>query len=323
MSVILGLEEIRRVLPRIDLLKIIEEGFIAYSEGRVVVPPVGELVFDDPPGEAHIKYGYVKGDAYYVIKIASGFYRNPQLGLPSSQGLMLLFSQKTGVCEAVLLDEGLLTDQRTAAAGAVAARLLAPRDPDRIGILGAGTQARLQLQHLAAVTTCRRAVVWVPAPSETEPFLRSFAGSEFEIEIAGSPAEVARSCRLIVTATPSTRPLLHASEISKGTHITAVGSDTADKIELDPAILALADVVVADSLAQSESRGEIFRAVQSGDLDRDRVVELGAAIGDPKLARRDDEKITVCDLTGVAVQDIQIATAVYDHACKERDRSPP
>lgn len=311
MSMILDLETIRRLLPGIDLLKIIEEGFIAFSEGRVVVPPVGELIFDDPPGEAHIKYGYIKDDDFYVIKIASGFYHNPRMGLPSSQGVMLLFSQKTGVCEAVLLDGGLLTDHRTAAAGAVAARLLAPHEVRRIGILGAGTQARLQLQYLRSVTPCRRALVWVPSPDETEPFLRFFAESDFEIEIAGSPSEVARACNLIVTTTPSTEPLLQASDISRGTHITAVGSDTADKIELAPAILALADVVVADSLAQSESRGEVFRAVQSGDLERDRVVELGAALADPSLARNDDDRITVCDLTGVAVQDIQIAKAVF------------
>lgn len=323
MSMILDLETIRRVLPDIDLLTIIEEGFLAFSEGRVVVPPVGELVFNDPPGEAHIKYGYIKNDAFYVIKIASGFYHNPRLGLPSSQGMMLLFSQKTGVCEAVLLDQGLLTDHRTAAAGAVAARLLAPREVRRIGILGAGTQARLQLQHLRAVTSCRRALVWVPDPDETEPFLQFFVESDLDVEIAGSPAEVARACNLIVTATPSTEPLLQASDVRRGTHITAVGSDTADKIELAPAILALADVVVVDSLAQSESRGEVFRAVQSGNLEREKVVELGTALADPSLARTGDDQITVCDLTGVAVQDIQIATAVFAEVHKRDDKRLP
>jgi ornithine cyclodeaminase len=322
MSLILHLDEIRRVLPDIDLLKIIEEGFVAYSDGQVVVPPVGELVFDDPPGEAHIKYGYIKNDDFYVIKIASGFYHNPRIGLPSSQGMMLVFDQKTGVCEAVLLDQGLLTDIRTAAAGAVAARLLAPHEVHCIGILGAGTQAKLQLQHLAGVTPCRRTRVWVPDPDETEPFLQFFAESEFDIEIARSPMDVARACNLIVTATPSTRPLLQASDISRGTHITAVGSDTADKIELDPGILALADVVVADSLPQSENRGEIFRAVQSGNLEQDSVVELGAALANPSLARRDDDQITVCDLTGVAVQDIQIAKAVVSEYRREKGGRP-
>ena len=96
MTEIIELDEIKEILKTLDPIEIIEEGFIAYSEGKVVVPPVGEMIFDNPPGECHIKYGYIKDDDYYVIKVASGFYDNPKLGLSSSGGLMLLFSQKTG-----------------------------------------------------------------------------------------------------------------------------------------------------------------------------------------------------------------------------------
>ena len=86
-------EEIEAVLPGIDLVGIIEEGFVRYSRGEVVVPPVGEMIFDDPPGDVHIKYGYIRNDEYYVIKIASGFYDNIKLGLPSTDGMMLVFRQ--------------------------------------------------------------------------------------------------------------------------------------------------------------------------------------------------------------------------------------
>jgi len=311
MTQIIRLEQIKSALPRVDLLRITEQGFAAYSRGEVVVPPVGELIFDEPPGEAHIKYGYIKNDDYYVIKIASGFYRNPQVGLPSSQGLMLLFCQKTGSLEAVLLDEGHLTDVRTAAAGAVAAKHLAPDEVRRIGILGAGTQGRLQLHHLQEVTDCRDALVWVPDPDETQPFLKFFEGTDMRVEVADSAAAVAAECNLIVTATPSTAPLLHLSDVGPGTHITAVGSDTADKIELDPAILGRADRVVVDSLSQSESRGEVFQAVRAGEIRRDDVLELGGVVMSAARVRTSDSQITVCDLTGVAVQDIQIAKAVY------------
>ena len=152
MNEIIGRDEIERILPRVDLLDIMEEGFAAYSRGEVTVPPPGELLFDDPPGDVHIKYGYIRNDDYYVIKIASGFYRNPELGLPSSNGLMLLFSRQTGCLTAVLLDEGRLTDVRTAAAGAVVAKYLAPKTVGCIGIVGAGIQARLQLLNLLPVT---------------------------------------------------------------------------------------------------------------------------------------------------------------------------
>ena len=109
---IIELDEIKRAIGEIDLIPAIEEGFTAYSEGRTVVPPVGELILEDPPGEVHIKYGYLKGDEYYVIKVASGFYRNAALGLPTGDGLMLLFSQRTGTLVGILVDHAHLTDVR-------------------------------------------------------------------------------------------------------------------------------------------------------------------------------------------------------------------
>ena len=124
MASILKLEEIKEALNDIDVLAAMEHGFIQYRNGKTVVPPVGELLFDNPPGDVHIKYGYIKEDDYYVIKIASGFYENPKVGIASGQGLMLLFNQKTGQLVSVLLDDGHLTDIRTAAAGALAVKYL-------------------------------------------------------------------------------------------------------------------------------------------------------------------------------------------------------
>ena len=128
MAIILKKDQIIQVIENIDLISSIEKGFIEYSNGNSVVPPVGELLFDKPKGDVHIKYGYIKNDEYYVVKIASGFYDNPSLGIPSSQGLMLLFNQKTGQLVSVLLDEGYLTDVRTAVAGAIAAKYFAPKN---------------------------------------------------------------------------------------------------------------------------------------------------------------------------------------------------
>ncbi len=314
MTKIIELDEIKRTLPSIDLLRIIEEGFAAYSNGRTVVPPVGELVFENPPGEAHIKYGYIKEDDYYVVKIASGFYENPKLGLPSSQGLMLLFCQKTGALKAILLDNGYLTDIRTAAAGAVAAKYLAPEEVTAIGVLGSGIQARQQVFHLQSVTDCRKVFAWTRNDKGIQDYLAWFSDSDFDITFVSDSAEVAARCNLIVTTTPSKKPLLHAADILPGTHITAVGSDTGDKVELDPGILGKADLVVSDSLLQSETRGEVFRAVEAGALRRQDVLELGAIVAGGEKARRDDTQITVADLTGVAVQDIQIAKAVFENS---------
>jgi len=312
MPAVVSLAEIKKALAGIDPLPLIEDGFVAYSRGRVVVPPVGELVFDEPPGDVHIKYGYVKGGDVYVIKIASGFADNPKRGLPSGDGLMLVFDQTTGVLRAVLLDEGYLTNLRTAVAGAVVAKYLAPRDVTTVGILGAGVQGRMQLDWLRRVRAFEEAVVWGVDEAELEAYRRDMAATGIRIRTTLRAEEVAAVASLIVTCTPSTRPLLEAAWIRPGTHITAMGSDTASKQELDPAILAKADRIVVDSLSQSELRGEVFRAVSAGAIGRERLIELGRVIEDPGLRRASEAEITVADLTGVAVQDIQIAAAVFN-----------
>ncbi|HIF08381.1 MAG TPA: ornithine cyclodeaminase family protein, partial [Gemmatimonadetes bacterium] len=119
-TTVLELDEIQRLIDVPQLIREIETGFVLYSEGKVTVPPVGFLHFEDPPGDVHIKYGFVSGDEYYVLKMASGFYANAALGLPVADGLLLVFSQKTGELKLILLDKCWLTDMRTAAAGAVA-----------------------------------------------------------------------------------------------------------------------------------------------------------------------------------------------------------
>ncbi len=306
-----GPDEIREALSGVDPVPLIEEGFAAYSRGEVVVPPVGEMIFEDPPGDVHIKYGYIKGDEYYVVKLASGFYDNPKRGLPSSNGMMLLFDLRTGEPRAILHDECLLTNIRTAAAGAVAAKYLAPAKVTCAGILGAGVQGRLQLEYLRRVRDFREVWVWGLDEAELASYKADTEPMGFRVRTTLDPAEVAAACNVIVTCTPSTKPLLRLRDIRPGTHITAMGSDTAEKQELDEAILASADRVVVDSISQSLYRGEAFRAMQAGVLAKERLVELGAVIMDPSLRRASDDETTVADLTGVAVQDIQIAKAVF------------
>lgn len=309
---LIELAEIEQALAEADLLPAIEAGFIAYSEGRAVVPPVGELILEEPPGEVHIKYGYLKGDDYYVVKIASGFYDNPTRGLPSGDGLMLMFRQDTGEPVGLLLDRAHLTDVRTAVAGALAARELAPAGVDRIGIVGSGTQARLQVRHLRGIVDCRRVLVWGRRDAALTAYRQEMEAAGYEIQTTRDAAEIGPACRLIVTVTPSTEPLLRADEIAPGTHITAVGSDTVGKQELESAILGRADLVVADSLSQCRERGEIAHALGAGSLVESDVVELGEVLARRAPGRTSPEQITVADLTGLAVQDVQAAKAVMD-----------
>ena len=310
MTIIARKSQIVDALRDIDLISVMERAFRIYSAGEAVVPPVAELLFDSPPGDVHIKYGYVRGESYYVVKVASGFYQNPGLGLPASNGLMLLFVQKTGELKAILLDEGALTDERTAAAGAVAAKHLAPSRVDCIGIVGTGIQAELQLRHLAAVCSCRDVMVWGRQVEKASAFCERVADSPFSVTVAPSIEALVEAARLIVTTTPAQSPLLHT--VRPGTHLTAVGADTPGKQELDVRILARADIVVSDSLAQSRTRGEVFRSVQAGELEIDRVLELGSVISGDAPGRTGEQQVSVVDLTGVATQDIAIATAVAE-----------
>ena len=305
---ILNRQQIEQLLATIDPMPLIEQGFVQYSQGLATVPPVGELLMDK--GEVHIKYGYIKSDDYYVIKIASGFYQNQALGLPSSNGLMLLFSQQTGEMVCTLLDEGHLTDIRTAVAGAIAAKYLAPNQVSAIGIVGTGIQARLQALYLKPITDCRRIIVWGRSDKKLAAFHQDMVQQGFEVTTTKNIKDVTDKANLIVSTTPSTTAILKAQDIKPGTHITAVGSDTEHKQELESQILTNADLVVADSISQCQSRGEIFQALKSGHIDANKAVELGQIIADG-VGRISEQQITVADLTGVAVQDIKIAEAVY------------
>lgn len=306
---IIKLDQIKQILPSIDIIPQIEKGFQAYSEGRVVVPPIGEMILDK--GEVHIKYGFVKKDEYYVVKVASGFYDNPAVGLPSSNGLMLLYSQETGELVSILLDEGYLTNIRTAVAGAIVAKYMAPSKVNKIGIAGAGTQGRLQLSYLKDVVDCREVLVWGMNLEEVNAYKSDMEKEGYHIETTLDTSEILKQCNLVVTTTPSKTPILNRKGLRKGIHITAIGSDTPEKQEVDSRILRDADIVVADSIEQCMVRGEIYKAFEAGDLKKEKLIELGNVISGAAEGRTSDQQTTIADLTGVAVQDISIAEAVY------------
>ena len=308
---LLDVTAIEALLPDVDVLPWIEEGFAAYSRGDAVIPPVGELSFEQPRGDVHIKYGYLQGDPFYVVKIASGFYDNPELGLPVGDGLMLLFDKNTGKPLIVLLDGGLLTRVRTAAAGAIAAKFFAPSKVRRIGVVGAGAQARLQVRYLRHATPCRDVTVYATPMEHSVAYKAEMEASGYSVEVVGSAAEVGAACNLIVTTTPARQPVLSIADVRPGTHITAVGADTPGKQELETGLLAKADIVVADSIAQCAERGEIAHALRDGSVALERIVELGSTISGLAPKRTSDDQLTIVDLTGVAVQDLQIAKAVY------------
>ncbi|GEO15655.1 ornithine cyclodeaminase family protein [Microvirga aerophila] len=309
-TTILDIQQIEQRLQGLDLVRLMEDAFAAFSRREAVVPVPGELLFQDPPGEVHIKSGYFTRGDTYVIKIASGFWNNPAKGLSSSDGLLLVFKKDTGELAAVLNDRGRLTDLRTAAAGAVAAKHLAPADVDTIGVIGTGIQADLQVQLLQDVRPCRNIVVWGRNEDHVAAYARRMEGKGFRVQVAQSPSEVAERSRLIITATASSTPLLQWADIRPGTHITAIGADSADKQELHEEIIHNADLVVTDSRSQAASRGELGHAFANDASAIDQVAEIGEIVSGAARARSAAHEVTVATFSGLAVQDIAIASAV-------------
>ncbi len=316
MPKVLKLDEIKPLIDIPQLIEAIEAGFVLYSDNKVVVPPVGFLHFDQPPGDVHIKYGFVKDDDVYVLKMASGFYNNAELGLSVADGLILVFSQQTGHLKLILLDECWLTDMRTAAAGAVAAKHLAAENVHHLGIVGTGVQARMQLELLKGVVDCQSCLIWGRDANKVQGMIEDLKAREAiqdwgpELKAATHINELVSECNLIVTTTSAREALIRADQVNKGTHITAMGSDDHGKQELEAELLARADRVVADSISQCVDHGECFHAVKDNKIEVGSILELGNVIKNPELGRTSEDQITVADLTGVAIQDIQIAKMV-------------
>jgi ornithine cyclodeaminase len=230
--------------------------------------------------------------------------------------MMVLLSATTGLVEALLLDNGYLTDIRTAAAGAVAAKHLARPDASVAAIFGAGAQAKLQLEALKLVRPIEEARIWARDAAKAEAAagaLREKLGIRIRTE--RDPAKAMAGADLIVTTTPSTEPLIHAGFVATGQHITAMGSDAEHKNEIAPAIIRMVDLYVADSAKQTRRLGELHHAIAAGVMAADaEVTELGEIIAGERQGRRSAGDITIADLTGTGVQDTAIATLARDRA---------
>jgi ectoine utilization protein EutC len=296
-----------------DAVSIVEQAFAALAGGGVVMPPILSMAIEEANGEVDVKTAYVPGLDGFAIKVSPGFFDNPKRGLPSLNGLMILLSAQTGIVQAVLLDNGYLTDIRTAAAGAVAASHLAPARIDTAGVIGAGLQAELQMRALALVRDFGRVLVWARDPAKAAAYaerLSRLLGRP--VVVADSAEACVRDSQVVVTTTPARGPLIEPAWLHPGLHITAMGSDSAEKNELDPGVVVAADRFVCDRRSQSEVVGEL-RAVRAAGIADDafEVEEIGAICAGMRPGREDEAAVTVCDLTGTGVQDTAIATHAF------------
>lgn len=303
-----------RAVAKLDLetVDVVEAAFAALAGGDVVMPPIMSMELAALHGEVDAKTAWVPGLDSFALKVSTGFFGNAALGLPSLGGLMVVFAARSGQVEAVLLDNGYLTDLRTAAAGAVAARHLAPSRVETACVMGTGLQARLQIEAAHLVRPFARVLVWGRDAAKAGRCAADLA-ARLGVDARAEPdAEAAvAAAQLVVTTTPARDPILKAAWLHPGLHVTAMGSDMSAKQELEAEALVAADLYVADSIAQTERLGELRAAAARGFAHDIRdIVELGAIVTGTHPGRRSDAEITIADLTGTGAQDTAIAAHV-------------
>ena len=314
MTLVLTSSEIKKCVQlNGQLIPIIEDAFKSLALGKTTMPPILRLDIEKYHGESDVKAAYIDGLDSYAIKVASGFFNNPNLGLPSSNGLMILLDSKTGVLKSVLLDKGYLTDVRTAIAGAIAAKHLSNPESSNVGIIGAGIQAKMQLEALLLVRNIKTAYIWSRDSKKTNTFVQNIKDKiNIKIIACESPEQTVNLSEILITCTPSKSPIIKSEWLKKGLHITAMGSDAEMKNELDPKIIKDCDYYIPDSQSQTSILGELNHAIKAGLVSAEKKYnELGSVIINSNLGRRNINDVTVADLTGTGVQDTAIARHTY------------
>jgi ornithine cyclodeaminase len=296
-------------------LAAIAQGFSRLAQGRAFAPPVVAIEIPEHGGEVDIKTAYIEGLGSVAVKVAAGFADNPAKGLPYGTGTMVMISAETGFLQALLVDNGHLTELRTGLAGALAADSLARREIESAGVIGAGSQARYQMRGLKMVRDFKRLYVYGPIPEEVSRYVDDIeAELGVEVVVATTAESVVRRSDVVVCATPAREPYLQAQWLHPGLHVTAMGADMPSKQELFAECLARAERVVCDSVSQCAAIGELHHALDAGLIDESAVDELGELTSGGKPGRQSDDEITICDLTGVGVQDTAIARLAYERA---------
>jgi len=295
-----------------DAIEAVKTAYKAFAEGRVQQPPIQHLHTEKYNGEVDIKSGFVEDFELIGTKIASGYYDNHKLGLPPGIGIIVLLDLKTSMPLAVI-DGTYITAVRTGAAGAVAASVLARKDSKNVGMIGSGTQGRMQVLGLMELYPLESVKVWDIDENGRKTYaeeMREQLG--IDVEAVNDVKSAVTEADIVVTATPSRKALVMSEWINEGMHINAIGADGPGKQELDPNIVKRATKVVVDSLEQCRHVGEIQHALSQGLIKESDVhAEIGDILLGKKSGRESIDEITLFDTTGMSAQDLAASHIVY------------
>ena len=292
----------------------VEQAFRLHGQGELPAP--GVLAVPVEGGGFHIKAGVLAlGRRYFAAKTNANFPDNPaHHGLPTIQGVLVLADADRGTPLAVM-DSMEITTLRTGAATAVAAKYLARADVRTATVVGCGTQGVVQLRALRAVRAVERVYACDRDAAVAERFAQEMTAElGLEVRATADLGQAARRSDVIVTCTPSRAPILGPGDVRAGTFIAAVGADHPEKQEIAPALMAASPIVV-DVLEQAATIGDLHHALAAGVLTRSDVrAELGEVVAGRKTGRRSPQETIVFDSTGMALQDVAAAAAVYERA---------
>lgn len=301
-------ERLRASLSLEDLIEPVADAFIAYSRGEGDAPVA---VFHlSQESDVHVKSAYLRGHAFFVIKVATWFGKKIERGEPPGRGFIAVCDAQSGDLVAFLQDEHYLSDLRTAAAGAVAARLLAPAHIQRVGVLGTGAQAYYRPLALAHVRSFEALLLWGRHRQKALDLAQRLqeALPQVRIDVAPTPEAVVHTAEVIITTTASQEPLIQGAWLRPGQHITAVGADDPFKCELASSCLLRADRLIVDSRAETARHGDVYRALTYGDVSMNGVHgELGQVLAGTLPGRRSADDITIVKLIGLGIQDLAAA----------------
>jgi ornithine cyclodeaminase/alanine dehydrogenase-like protein (mu-crystallin family) len=297
-------EQLERVLTVADLLPHMESAFRDYSVGLGESPVA--VLHPTPASDLHVKSATLRGRSIFTIKAAGWSATLRQRTGNGSSGLIIAFDSETCLPTAILDEQHFVSDIRTAAAGALAAKYFARRDIRIIGVLGSGVQAFLQVTAASLVRSFERVLVWSRRPANAEALLKKLREHLPTPTIAAATLEeTVGSADVLITATSSTEPLVRADWIRPRQHITAVGADDDTKCELEPAVLKKADAIIVDSIELAQRYGDIHRALREGAIAvSDISGELGQVFAGQVPARRGEDEVTIVKLVGLGIQDL-------------------
>ena len=308
-TLILSYREIQSIIDMDMVVEAVEEAFAEYGRGKTIMPPKVYLPLEQYGGDFRAMPAFVNGSA--GLKWVNAHPENRKTaGLPAVMAIIIYSDPSTGFPLAVM-DGTIITNYRTGAAGAVAAKYLAKAESKSIGLIGCGAQAKSQLMAISKVFELDLVRIF----DQSEDTMDAFVEENSSLRIEKSSIEAAAGSDIVCTTTPAREPIVKREWIKHGTHINAVGADAKGKQELDPQILRDAKVVV-DDITQASHSGEINVPLRNGVFKTgDVYAGLGEIVAGRKPGREANE-ITVFDSTGLAIQDVATARIVFEKAKK-------